>query len=57
MKGSGRNSTSTEYDQVEIDRCMDQVFTLLMEAARERALRKQQACGQQSRPATITNLI
>lgn len=57
MKDSRRNSTPIVYDQVEIDRCMDQVFTLLLEAARERLLHKQQACGQHSCPTTITSLI
>ncbi len=51
MKNNARTFAPTVYDQAEVDRCVDQVFSLLLEAAREKRLRQQRAGSQLHDPA------
>jgi len=58
MKGNARDyQTAVVYDEAEVRRRMSQVYTLLLELARERRLRNQQAAEGQHDPTNGSGLL
>jgi hypothetical protein len=58
MKGNARHyQTAVVYDEAEVRRRMGQVYTLLLELARERRLRNQQTASAQADPAGSNGLV